>query len=71
MKVQTKEIIKAVKGFNADMTCTPIKDIKFQYEEGKTYEEKMLMYVAKDSMLANFRLMFSDTIHQLKVSITR
>ena len=28
--------------------------------------KKMLMYVTKDSMLANFRLMFSDTIHQLK-----
>ena len=34
------ETINAVKGFNQDMTCTPTKDIKFQYEEGKTYEEK-------------------------------
>ncbi len=34
------ETIKAVKGFNQDMTCTPTKDIKFQYEEGKTYEEE-------------------------------
>lgn len=34
------EIIKAVKGFNQDMTCTPTKDIKFQYEEGKEYEEE-------------------------------
>ena len=34
------EIIKAVKGFNQDMTCTPTDDIKFQYEEGKTYEEE-------------------------------
>ena len=35
------EIIKAVKGFNQDMTCTPTDDIKFQYEEGKTYEEEI------------------------------
>ena len=35
------EIIKAVKGFNQDMTCTPTDDIKFQYEEGKTYEEEV------------------------------
>ena len=35
------EIIKAVKGFNQDMTCTPTKDVKFQYEEGKTYEEEI------------------------------
>ena len=34
------ETINAVKGFNQDMTCTPTKDIKFQYEEGKTYEEE-------------------------------
>ena len=33
------EVIKAFKGFNRDMTCTPTKDIKFQYEEGKEYEE--------------------------------
>ena len=31
--------IKAFKGFNKDMTCTPTEDIKFQYEEGKEYEE--------------------------------
>ena len=35
------EIIKAVKGFNQDMTCTPTGDIKFQYEEGKIYEEEV------------------------------
>lgn len=35
------ETIKAVKGFNQDMTCTPTKDVKFQYEEGKTYEEEV------------------------------
>ena len=35
------EIIKAVKGFNQDMTCTPTKDVKFQYEEGETYEEEI------------------------------
>ena len=40
MEKQTKETIKAVKGFNSDMTCTPTEDIKFQYEEGKTYEEE-------------------------------
>ena len=40
MEKQTKETIKAVKGFNSDMTCTPTDDIKFQYEEGKTYEEE-------------------------------
>ena len=34
------EIIKAVKGFNQDMTCTPTEDVKFQYEEGETYEEE-------------------------------
>lgn len=34
------ETIKAFKGFNQDMTCTPTDDIKFQYEEGKTYEEE-------------------------------
>ena len=34
------ESIKAYKGFNDDMTCTPPNtDIKFQYEEGKEYEE--------------------------------
>ena len=33
------EVIKAFKGFNRDMTCTPTEDIKFQYEEGKEYEE--------------------------------
>ena len=31
--------IKAFKGFNRDMTCTPTENIKFQYEEGKEYEE--------------------------------
>ena len=36
-----EEIIKAVKGFNPDMTCTPTDYIKFQYEEGKTYEEEV------------------------------
>ena len=30
--------MKAYKGFNKDMTCTPGKK-KFQFEEGKTYEE--------------------------------
>ena len=40
MKKITEETIKAVKGFNLDMTCTPTEDIKFQYEEGKTYEEE-------------------------------
>lgn len=34
------ETIKAVKGFNHNMTCTPTKDVKFQYEEGETYEEE-------------------------------
>ena len=34
------EIIKAVKGFNPDMTCTPTDDVKFQYEVGETYDEK-------------------------------
>ena len=34
------ETIKAVKGFNQDMTCTPTSNIKFQYEEGKEYEEE-------------------------------
>ena len=34
------ETIKAVKGFNPDMTCTPTKYINFQYEEGETYEEE-------------------------------
>ena len=29
---------KMFKGFNRDMTCTPAKGVKFQYEEGKTYE---------------------------------
>lgn len=34
------ETIKAYKGFNEDMTCTPPNtDIRFQYEEGKEYEE--------------------------------
>ena len=33
------EVIRAFKGFNRDMTCTPTEDIKFQYEEGKEYEE--------------------------------
>ena len=35
------ETIKAVKGFNQNMTCTPTEDVKFQYEEGKTYEEEV------------------------------
>ena len=29
--------MKAYKGFNKDMTCTPIGGHSFQYEEGKTY----------------------------------
>ena len=33
------ESIKAYKGFNQDMTCTPTSEVKFQYEEGKEYEE--------------------------------
>lgn len=33
------EVIKAFKGFNQDMTCTPTDEVKFQYEEGKEYEE--------------------------------
>ena len=33
------EVIKAFKGFNRDMNCAPTEDIKFQYEEGKEYEE--------------------------------
>ena len=33
------EVIKAFKGFNQDMTCTPTEGIKFQYEEGKEYEK--------------------------------
>lgn len=33
------KVIKAFKGFNQDMTCTPTEGIKFQYEEGKEYEE--------------------------------
>ncbi len=41
------ETIKAVKGFNPDMTCTPTDDIKFQYEEGKTYEEETVKACAK------------------------
>ena len=41
------ETIKAVKGFNQDMTCTPTDDIKFQYEEGKTYEEETVKACAK------------------------
>ena len=32
------EIIKAYKGFNKDMTCTPNGGEPFQYEEGKEYE---------------------------------
>ena len=35
------ETIKAVKGFNQDMTCTPTKDVKFQYKEGETYKEEV------------------------------
>ena len=31
--------MKAYKGFNQDMTCTPVPGVKFQFEEGKTYEE--------------------------------
>lgn len=41
------ETIKAVKGFNQDMTCTPTKDVKFQYEEGKTYKEETVKACAK------------------------
>ena len=35
------ETIKAVKGFNQDMTCTTTKDVKFQYKEGETYKEEV------------------------------
>ena len=35
---RSKSHMKAYKGFNEDMTCTP-KGKKFQFEEGKTYEE--------------------------------
>ena len=31
--------MKAYKGFNKDMTCTPIGGKPFQYKEGETYEE--------------------------------
>lgn len=31
--------MKAFKGFNEDLTCTPIDGVKFQYEVGKEYEE--------------------------------
>ena len=31
--------MKAYKGFNKDMTCTPTGDKTFQYKEGETYEE--------------------------------
>ena len=41
------ETIKAVKGFNPDMTCTPTENIKFQYEEGETYEEKVACVCSK------------------------
>ena len=34
------EVIKAFKGFNEDMTCTPCHNVRFQYEEGKEYEEE-------------------------------
>ena len=37
------ETIKAYKGFNKDMTCTPPNtDIRFQYEEGKEYKTDKL-----------------------------
>ena len=32
--------MKAFKGFNKDMTCTP-NGVKFQYEEGKSYETEI------------------------------
>lgn len=66
-----EEIIKAVKGFNPDMTCTPTNCIKFQYEEGETYEEKEVDVCKKDFMLVNFRLMSFDTIRLQKVFIIR
>lgn len=31
--------MKAYKGFNKDMTCTPTVGKSFQYKEGETYEE--------------------------------
>ena len=31
--------MKAYKGFNKDMTCTPTDGKPFQYKEGETYEE--------------------------------
>lgn len=31
--------MKAFKGFNEDLTCTPTSGVKFQYEVGKEYEE--------------------------------
>lgn len=31
--------MKAYKGFNKDMTCTPSGGRPFQYKEGETYEE--------------------------------
>lgn len=36
----SERVIHAVKGFNKDMTCTPTPNIKFQYKEGESYEEK-------------------------------
>ena len=49
------EIIKAVKGFNQDMTCTPTKDVKFQMKRERHMRKKLPMHVTKVSMLANFQ----------------
>lgn len=49
------EIIKAVKGFNQDMTCTPTEDIKSSMKKEKHMRKKLLMYVIKVSMLVNFQ----------------
>lgn len=49
------EIIKAVKGFNQDMTCTPTGTLNSSMKKEKYMRKKLLMYVIKDSMLANFQ----------------
>ena len=54
--------MKAYKGFNKDMTCTP-KGKAFQYKEGETYHEDEAVLCEKGFTPAKGRWMFLAIMH--------